>query len=82
MPLLPKSRAKISIHALVKRATAISLTRTEMSTISIHALVKRATHRFAMAGEAAVISIHALVKRATLRCLLPHLIWIFQSTPS
>ena len=57
--------SKISIHALVKRATAERFESGEYTKISIHALVKRATkaiiHRFATAG----ISIHALVKRAT-----------------
>ena len=55
----------ISIHALVKRATAVVDCSNQSSSISIHALVKRATM-----GELEIevlhrISIHALVKRAT-----------------
>ena len=58
----------ISIHALVKRATA-QLTRIEKRLIiSIHALVKRATFETTVFdGQTFTISIHALVKRATWR---------------
>ena len=55
----------ISIHALVKRATAQYNKDNETRGISIHALVKRATvwaYAWCRLGS---ISIHALVKRAT-----------------
>ena len=56
---------KISIHALVKRATAFATEITVMLTISIHALVKRATMPKKTIKDYVKISIHALVKRAT-----------------
>ena len=37
---------RISIHALVKRATLFTVLKTVADTISIHALVKRATSFF------------------------------------
>ena len=55
----------ISIHALVKRATEISVKGSVKLAISIHALVKRATFAKALTGLTLTISIHALVKRAT-----------------
>ena len=57
--------AKISIHALVKRATSGETWRVPCVIISIHALVKRATSLLPIEQEQALISIHALVKRAT-----------------
>ena len=57
----------ISIHALVKRATKMSIAIYKNIGISIHALVKRATICFPHNFEAMHISIHALVKRATRR---------------
>ena len=56
---------KISIHALVKRATVFTKARYNIDNISIHALVKRATRRVIATYMADFISIHALVKRAT-----------------
>ena len=56
---------KISIHALMKRATYSNCIRGIAKNISIHALMKRATqYKFPMT-EYAEISIHALMKRAT-----------------
>ena len=57
----------ISIHALVKRATTLTVTGAAIADISIHALVKRATERHAGGVITDEISIHALVKRATKR---------------
>ncbi len=56
---------KISIHALVKRATTSTVSKTEAWNISIHALVKRATSAHTQRVHIRAISIHALVKRAT-----------------
>ena len=56
---------EISIHALVKRATAGEREGNNMKAISIHALVKRATDGIIQAVPKILISIHALVKRAT-----------------
>ena len=56
---------RISIHALVKRATGWSFDGSALYTISIHALVKRATRRSLRSLIFLCISIHALVKRAT-----------------
>ena len=56
---------KISIHALVKRATDYSLCVAGSGIISIHALVKRATYFNVCFVLFVGISIHALVKRAT-----------------
>ena len=56
---------KISIHALVKRATSCVAFYTGINAISIHALVKRATVDLYNIYINAHISIHALVKRAT-----------------
>ena len=58
---------KISIHALVKRATANSGNSDFNAPISIHALVKRATSNYENNISGPDISIHALVKRATER---------------
>ena len=55
----------ISIHALVKRATAYFDKAFNAAIISIHALVKRATGYIGCNDKGVVISIHALVKRAT-----------------
>ena len=55
----------ISIHALVKRATAVVFTKNLACVISIHALVKRATILDIVPDFITRISIHALVKRAT-----------------
>ena len=55
----------ISIHALVKRATAYQAQTRRPPEISIHALAKRATALVHQFLEPWVISIHALVKRAT-----------------
>jgi len=55
----------ISIHALVKRATAEVEEIKRTIDISIHALVKRATYDPEDAETTRNISIHALVKRAT-----------------
>ena len=55
----------ISIHALVKRATGITVDAEPPEEISIHALVKRATKRKLRRCTHTRISIHALVKRAT-----------------
>ena len=55
----------ISIHALVKRATALGRVGYCSSAISIHALVKRATVTVRSHQIFEDISIHALVKRAT-----------------
>ena len=55
----------ISIHALVKRATAKTASDTPDKAISIHALVKRATSSNDKFTSSNFISIHALVKRAT-----------------
>ena len=57
--------SKISIHALVKRATACVKRWENFTGISIHALVKRATEGAKFALSTFAISIHALVKRAT-----------------
>ena len=56
---------KISIHALVKRATLTKGRTFAGVDISIHALVKRATSISELSYNRIVISIHALVKRAT-----------------
>ena len=56
---------RISIHALVKRATKILKISTGATFISIHALVKRATGDPLVTAFYEIISIHALVKRAT-----------------
>ena len=56
----------ISIHALVKRATTLTVIGAAIADISIHALVKRATAYIGCNADGIVISIHALVKRATL----------------
>ena len=72
----------ISIHALVKRATA-QLTRIEKRLIiSIHALVKRATKTLKRYVPYYDISIHALVKRATTSSNFSFVMLKFQSTPS
>ena len=55
----------ISIHALVKRATAAFARPLLSDEISIHALVKRATFFNLIIRLYRSISIHALVKRAT-----------------
>ena len=55
----------ISIHALVKRATAVVIYLPDFISISIHALVKRATFKTMSYHAPMSISIHALVKRAT-----------------
>ena len=60
---------RISIHALVKRATLFIVCPQRNYRISIHALVKRATSHFAFIAFQLVISIHALVKRATARAI-------------
>ena len=73
---------KISIHALVKRATEKNFIVYAQKYISIHALVKRATPRYDLRRVRFVISIHALVKRATLYVFPVILIMPFQSTPS
>ena len=57
--------ALISIHALVKRATATTQSLRLVISISIHALVKRATSSSPPCSSKSCISIHALVKRAT-----------------
>ena len=74
----------ISIHALVKRATVMTFTKSDKLSISIHALVKRATLPSVNAVLSVDISIHALVKRATiaLTAYLPLGTLTFQSTPS
>ena len=73
----------ISIHALVKRATAINSHFYGGELISIHALVKRATVSDKQKAGDIKISIHALVKRATFDFVnFPHHRVIFQSTPS
>ena len=56
---------RISIHALVKRATARHTNVIIYHIISIHALVKRATVFTKVRYNIDNISIHALVKRAT-----------------
>ncbi len=56
---------KISIHALVKRATLSLFVGFNSVDISIHALVKRATDLTEFVPLYDEISIHALVKRAT-----------------
>ena len=56
---------RISIHALVKRATRFISERKVIRFISIHALVKRATRGIFIFPFSHFISIHALVKRAT-----------------
>ena len=58
-------RYDISIHALVKRATAEPNSSEAEILISIHALVKRATVSGYEGSDIQGISIHALVKRAT-----------------
>ena len=65
--LLDTLSLSISIHALVKRATAPLTDKRDRSIISIHALVKRATDCSDHSPIVFNISIHALVKRATLR---------------
>ena len=57
---------RISIHALVKRATYSSVDCHSIPDISIHALVKRATTFTSAILFIRAISIHALVKRATI----------------
>ena len=56
---------RISIHALVKRATDSKTKDITVTNISIHALVKRATDNGKINYDYQTISIHALVKRAT-----------------
>ena len=58
-------RKKISIHALMKRATKLDSKSLAALTISIHALMKRATPQEETARQLLAISIHALMKRAT-----------------
>ena len=72
----------ISIHALVKRATLVSLWKRKTDTISIHALVKRATIANQQLKQSIDISIHALVKRATSSSFSKCRSYLFQSTPS
>ena len=62
---LKEEQEKISIHALVKRATTLRSFVKSLSRISIHALVKRATDTSKAVTQSTEISIHALVKRAT-----------------
>ena len=62
---LAKGKKKISIHALVKRATTDKIYHCWVCGISIHALVKRATLSAKVEETDYGISIHALVKRAT-----------------
>ena len=57
---------RISIHALVKRATYTAGNYVKILHISIHALVKRATAPETVEQYIGLISIHALVKRATI----------------
>ena len=73
---------RISIHALVKRATRLSVRPLQFSQISIHALVKRATGLGLALSKNNLISIHALVKRATRNTAPLADIALFQSTPS
>ena len=84
--LLPKhgnaTSYRISIHALVKRATVEVLASAFNMDISIHALVKRATAPLWKLCDSFVISIHALVKRATPSSLQDFYNVVFQSTPS
>ena len=61
---------RISIHALVKRATKRKRRAVLIYAISIHALVKRATDNDKLTESIKTISIHALVKRAT-KIILP-----------
>ena len=63
--VLDVSKVDISIHALVKRATAQQYEAQLTRIISIHALVKRATYHTVFTKAQYNISIHALVKRAT-----------------
>ena len=72
----------ISIHALVKRATALQMMMERGHDISIHALVKRATQLLILAQCQMWISIHALVKRATKQLVQKVKKSKFQSTPS
>ena len=62
---LSERAKRISIHALVKRATRRCVSREYSRNISIHALVKRATAVDGYTKGTDDISIHALVKRAT-----------------
>ena len=73
---------RISIHALVKRATQTVSVFFLLIRISIHALVKRATDGTATEAVTQSISIHALVKRATTDDRLSSSAVSFQSTPS
>ena len=73
---------RISIHALVKRATKTTYTKNQAVKISIHALVKRATDMIPALIDLLDISIHALVKRATDLSEDRHPMRGFQSTPS
>ena len=63
--LITMSQSRISIHALVKRATMENGKMCYHCWISIHALVKRATRKTKELTSVIGISIHALVKRAT-----------------
>ena len=73
----------ISIHALVKRATAFIMDVEYVNNISIHALVKRATEVLCKTSAKLNISIHALVKRATYFTMFGYAVnTLFQSTPS
>ena len=56
---------RISIHALMKRATVIFAVFLSDNGISIHALMKRATDTSKAVTQSTEISIHALMKRAT-----------------
>ncbi len=58
---------RISIHALLKRATFILFPPIILHFISIHALLKRATQRQWQHWQQQWISIHALLKRATIK---------------
>ena len=59
---------RVSIHALVKRATHAQREEAASGNVSIHALVKRATVEAQCRLHAGAVSIHALVKRATILC--------------
>ena len=72
-----RRRYYISIHALVKRATASGTTLPTRSAISIHALVKRATIAHLCRHIQIFISIHALVKRATIALISVSLSYIY-----
>ena len=65
LPSMFGSFLRISIHALVKRATQRLFPDLDYVVISIHALVKRATQEVYVLSGSPCISIHALVKRAT-----------------